>query len=63
MVHFPGEDCNPEWKGTLMSGGVTFFKAAKWLLECFDRELDNIAYMCRYNIQGRANSSGTTAVL
>ena len=44
-----------------MPDGVTFFKAAKWLLACFDSELGGIAYICRYNTQG--NSSGTTAVL
>ena len=61
MVPFPGEDGILEWVGSFSADGGTFFKDAKWLLERFDRERDNIAYMCRYNIQG--NSSGTTSVL
>ena len=56
MVPFPGEDGILEWTGAFSPDGGTFFKAAKWLLERFDRELDNISY-------GRANSSGTTTVL
>ena len=49
MVPFPGEDGILKWEGSFSPDGGTFFTAAKWLLECLDSELDNIAYMC--NVQ------------